>query len=368
MGDVIVQQADPRAAYLSYKDEIDAAMRRVLEGGRYILGPETQAFEREFADYLGVQAGIGVGSGTEALHLALRACGVGYNDEVITVSHTAGATVAAIEQCGACPVLVDIDPMTFTMDIDQLESAITSISRAIVPVHLYGHPARMDSLMAIAKRHGLRVVEDCAQSHGASYKGRRTGAWGDIAAFSFYPTKNLGALGDAGMIVTSDPTLAQQCRLLREYGWRERYVSSSPGINSRLDELQSAILRVKLRHLDADNQKRSYIAGLYSGNLSESTVVLPRTAEGASHVYHQYVVRAGERDALRQFLADCGIQAGIHYPVPVHMQPAYKDRRRNALPVTETIATEILSLPMYPEMSGAQAELVCSSILKFLSH
>lgn len=281
-------------------------------------------------------------NGTDALRLALESAGVRPGDRVATVSHTAVATVAAIELAGAVPVLVDIDPATFTIDVNQLKK-LRNI-RAIVPVHLYGHPANMRAIL----EHGAPVIEDCAQSHGASIDGRKTGTFGAAAAFSFYPTKNLGALGDGGAIATNDSKIAERARLLREYGWRERYVSEIRGVNSRLDALQSAILRVKLRHLDAENARRREIAAEYSSALANSGLKLPADAPG--HVYHQYVIRSTERDALRAKLAAQGIGTLIHYPVPVHLQPAYVHLQRGAMQQTESAAREVLSLPMYPEL------------------
>jgi dTDP-4-amino-4,6-dideoxygalactose transaminase len=360
-----IPQTDPKANYLAHKAEIDAAIAAVLESGRYILGREVEAFEREFAEYLGVAHVVGVGSGTDALHLALRACGVGPGDEVVTVSHTAVATVAAIELAGAIPVLVDIDPATFTIDCTCLEDLLrgprSARVKAIVPVHLYGHPANMPAVIEIASRHGLEVIEDCAQSHGANLRGRKTGTWGRMAAFSFYPTKNLGALGDGGAVVTNDPALAQRTRERREYGWRDRYVSASPGMNSRLDELQAAILRVKLRHLDCDNARRRELADAYGAVLAGSDLVLPQCQTEALHVYHQYVVRSAQRDALRARLRDQGIGTLIHYPVPVHLQPAYRDRIQHGLMArTKDAANEVLSLPMYPELSLEQVKMLGS--------
>ncbi len=363
-----IPQTNPKAGYLARRGEIDAAVARVLDSGWYILGAEVAGFEREFASYIRVGHAVGVGSGTDALQLALRACGVGAGDLVITVSHTAVATVAAIGLCGAGPVFVDIDPTTFTMEPERLEEAIRKSHggrlKAVVPVHLYGLPADMASIGEIARRHGLRVVEDCAQSHGASIDGRKTGTFGDIAAFSFYPTKNLGALGDGGMVTTGDPDLAEHVRRLREYGWRERYVSGEPGLNSRLDELQAAILRVKLRYLDEDNASRRRIAGLYDSLLTGTGLVLPRGRAGAEHVYHQYVIRSRERDALRRHLRERGIGTLVHYPVPVHLQPAYAaspgEGRR--LPHTEKVAGEILSLPIYPELDEESVRRVCAEI------
>jgi dTDP-3-amino-3,4,6-trideoxy-alpha-D-glucose transaminase len=363
----MIPQANPRAQYISHQVEIDRAIARVLEKGRYILGEEAAAFEREFADYLGVQFGVGVGSGTEALHLALRACGVKAGDEVITVAHTAVATVAAIELCGATPVLVDIDPRSFTLDPTKLEAAITPATRAIIPVHLYGQSADLDPILSIARKRRIRVIEDCAQSHGATYRGRRTGAWGDMACFSFYPTKNLGAVGDGGFVATNDPQLAENARLLREYGWRERYVSDIPGWNTRLDELQAAILRVKLRVLDVDNARRRRLAAMYDGWLVPGSVILPVEMPYGQHVYHLYVVRAEQRDVLQTFLKGRGIGCLVHYPVPVHLQPAYRGRLGDvgSLPETERAAREILSLPMFPELTEAEVHQVADTLREF---
>lgn len=359
---------NPHAQYRSHREAIDRAIRRVLESGRYILGEEVSAFEREFADYIGVRNAIGVGSGTEALHLTLAACGVGAGDEVITVAHTAVATVAAIELCGATPVFVDIEPDYFTLNPDQLEDAITSRTKAVIPVHLYGQPADLAAIISVARQHGVRVIEDCAQAHGVVYRDRRVGSWGDIACFSFYPTKNLGAIGDGGAVVTNDPALAEKVRCLREYGWNsERYVSDVGGWNSRLDELQAAILRVKLQFLDEDNERRREIAALYDGLLRGSDLILPQRRAGATHVFHLYVVRSTERDELLERLRDEGIGASIHYPVPVHLQPAYAGRfgEAGSLPNTERIAKEILSLPIYPELSEAEIRKVAEACVSY---
>lgn len=365
-----IPQCDPKANYLAHRAEIDAAVSGVLASGWYILGKEVTAFEAEFARYIGVGAGIGVGSGTDALLLALRACGVGPGDGVITVSHTAVATVAAVEMAGATPILVDIDPVTYTLDAEKLADLLDHYpadfppARAIVPVHLYGHPADLPAIMEIARRHGLHVIEDCAQSHGAGWEGRTTGAWGDMAAFSFYPTKNLGALGDGGIVVTDREDLAERARLLRQYGWRQRYISEIPGINSRLDEMQAAILRVKLRALDAENSRRRQIAAIYDRELAAAGIELPAVRAEVSHVYHQYVVRTPRRDELQQFLRGQGIGTLIHYPQPVHSQPAYRDRlpSHRDLFHSERAAAEVLSLPIYPEMSDADAAAVIDTI------
>lgn len=359
--------ANPRAQYLSNKDAIDAAIGAVLERGRYILGEETAAFEREFAKFLGVDYAIGVGSGTEALHMALAACDVGPGHEVITVAHTAVATVAAIELCGAQPVLVDIEADGFTMDPALLADRITPRTKAIIPVHLYGEPADLRPIVEIARRHGLRVIEDCAQAHGATYRGRRVGTWGDMACFSFYPTKNLGALGDGGAVVSNSGELAKRAQLRREYGWAERYVSSVAGWNSRLDELQAAVLRVKLRRLDADNHARQRLARRYEDRLEAGCVRVPRRLDDRTHVYHLYVVRCDRRDALREFLAGRGVGALIHYPVPIHLQPAYAGRLagRDGLARSEQAATEILSLPLFPELTDAEVDAVADAVLAF---
>ena len=363
----LIPCANPKAQYLAHKQEIDDAVNRVLESGRYILGNEVRAFEEEFAAYLGVNHSVGVGNGTEALHLALMACGIGHGNEVATVSHTAVATVAAIELAGAKPVFVDIDPLTYNMDPEFLKKSITSKTKAVIPVHLYGHPAPMEEILAIARKYSLCVIEDCAQAHGATYRGKRVGSFGDMACFSFYPTKNLGALGDGGAVVTSDLELAEKARLLREYGWAERYVSHTPGWNSRLDEIQAAILRVKLRYLDEDNGARTRLADLYVKGLSETGLVLPRVRERADHVYHLFVVGAPDRDRLLEYLHSQNVGAAVHYPVPVHLQAAYARLEVRPLPETERVARQILSLPMYPEMTEIEVGSVIKAVREFLS-
>ena len=367
-------QTDPKANYMARKAEIDAAILRALESGWYILGKETEAFEHEFARYIGAPHCIGVNSGTDALHLALRACGVGPGDAVVTVSHTAVATVAAIELAGAKPILADIDPETYTLCPKSLETALERYSaaekiKAVIAVHLYGHPAEMPAILKIARRHNLSVIEDCAQSHGATLEGRMTGTWGDVAAFSFYPTKNLGALGDGGAVVTGRPDLAERVRLLREYGWRQRYISDVAGMNSRLDELQSAVLRVKLQYLDADNARRREIARCYNDMLREAPIALPVARPGCRHVYHQYVIRTPHRDHLRDFLKSRGIGALIHYPAAVHQQPAYRSAalaEGGALPATERICREILSLPMHAQLTDEQVLRVGQAIREWV--
>jgi dTDP-4-amino-4,6-dideoxygalactose transaminase len=359
--------SNPRAQYLAHKASIDSAISRVLGEGRYILGKEVETLEAEFASYIGVAHGIGVGSGTEALHLALTACNIGQGDEVITVSHTAVATVAAIEMAGATPVFVDIEPDFYTLDPAKLRAAISSRTKAIIPVHLYGQSAELNSIMEIAKEFGIRIIEDCAQAHGAKYQGQRVGSFGDMACFSFYPTKNLGAIGDGGMVVTNDPALAERANLLRQYGWAERYVSQIAGWNSRLDELQAAILRVKLPHLDADNAARARLAEAYDAALSGLNFMTPKRSPEADHVFHLYVIRSTERDALQSFLKSRDIGALVHYPVPVHLQSAYRGRVRGGddLPETERAAREVLSLPIYPELQQAELEKVINDVRSF---
>ena len=367
-GTEMIQCSNPLLQYLSYKSEIDAAISKVLNGGWYIIGKETRAFEEEFARYIGVSYGVGVGSGTDAIHLALRACGIGYNDEVITVSHTAVATVAAIELAGATPVLVDIEEDYYTIDPRKIEKVITKNTKAVIPVHIYGQPANLDLILEIARKFNLIVIEDCAQAHGAMYKDKKVGSYGDVACFSFYPTKNLGAIGDGGIVVTDNKDLAEKVKLLREYGWAERYVSHVAGFNTRLDEIQAAILRIKLRHLDEDNKKRCRIAEIYEKGLSGISLALPQKRDGVTHVYHLYVVRSGERDSLRTFLQSRDIGALVHYPMPIHLQPAYRGRLKkdNDLNITEKAAREVLSLPMYPELGEEEIMRVVDTIKVFI--
>jgi dTDP-4-amino-4,6-dideoxygalactose transaminase len=371
---VTIPQTDPRAGYRACRAEIEAAIARVLEGGAYILGGAVEAFESAFAEFIGVAHAVGVASGTDAIELALRGCGIGTGDLVFTVSHTAVATVAAIERSGATPVLVDVEPGTYTMAPRELARVLQIPHRgrpaAVLPVHIYGQPAELSAIVEIALAHGLRLIEDCAQSHGALYRGRPTGAFGDVGCFSFYPTKNLGALGDAGMVVTNDPDLAASMRELREYGWRERFVSARPGINSRLDAIQAAILEVRLGFLAADNGRRQAIAEWYDAGLAGLPLTLPARREGASHVFHQYVIRLAERDRLRAHLRAAGIGTGVHYPVPVHEQPAYRGRLAegpSGLGVTERAAPQILSLPIYPQLLKQAVDRIIEEIRAFFA-
>jgi len=356
--------SNPQAQYLAHQAAIDAAMRRVLESGLLIQGPAVKAFERDFAAYIGVSHAVGVANGTDALVVALRALGIGAGDEVITTAHTAVATVAAIELAGATPVFADIEPRYYTLDPAAAERAITPRTKAIVAVHLYGQGADLEAFSALARRRGLRLIEDCAQAHGALHAGRRLGSVGDVGCFSCYPTKNLGALGDGGVLVTNDAELAARCRRLREYGWNDTRDSVEPGLNSRLDELQAAVLGVKLAALDADNGRRQAHAREYDRRLAGGPFTLPEVRAGSSHVYHLYVVRARERERVLGHLREHGIAAGIHYPVPVHLQTAYRGRiaGSSALPETERAAREVLSLPMYPELPASSVEAVCNAL------
>lgn len=368
----VVPQTDPRAGYLSHQAEIAAAVYRVLESGWYVLGKEAESFEQSFCAYLGVRQAIGVGNGTDALELALRACGAGPGDLVFTVSHTAVATVAAIELAGATPVLVDIDPVTYTMDPESLRLALehppAGTPKAVIPVHLYGQMADMPAILELARSRGLTVIEDCAQAHGATLSGRMAGTWGDIAAFSFYPTKNLSAMGDGGMVATNDAALSERVRLLRQYGWRERYISDIPGGNSRLDEIQAAILQVKLPHLDRENESRRTLARTYTALLAGAGLSLPEVRPHADHVFHQYAVCLPRRDELKAHLQQAGIGTLVHYPVPVHLQPAYQGRLPAVVPLpqTELVARQVLSLPIYPQLRDDQCRRVCEEILQFL--
>ncbi|MBX6311395.1 MAG: DegT/DnrJ/EryC1/StrS family aminotransferase [Isosphaeraceae bacterium] len=355
---------DLKAQYQAIRAEIEAAIARVLDSGQYILGEEVAAFEREFAAYSGAVHGVAVNSGTSALHLALLAAGIGSGDEVITTPHTFVATVAAIGYTGARPVFVDIDSHSFTIDPNQIEAAITSRTKAIIPVHLYGQPADMDPILEIARRRGLVVIEDAAQAHGAEYKGRRAGSLGDLGCFSFYPGKNLGAYGEGGAVVTNNPEYARTLRMLRDWGAERKYHHVLKGFNYRMDGLQGAILRVKLRHLEAWTEARRSRAAQYDALLADSCVTTPAALPHNRHVYHVYAVRHPQRDALQRVLADRQIQTGIHYPIPVHLQPAHADLgyRRGDFPHAEQAADEVLSLPMFPELADEQLAYVAEGV------
>ena len=358
--------ADPKAGYLAAATEIDAAIQRVLQSGQYILGPETEAFEKEFATYLGVGGCVGVANGTDALELALRAAGIGPGDKVLTVANTVTATASAIIATGATPVFVDIDPATMLISPSAVEELLTRQRdpriKAIVPVHLYGQAADMPRLMELALAHHLVVIEDCAQAHGATVGGRKAGAWGQLASFSFYPTKNLGAFGDGGAVVGSDPVLLEKLGLLRQYGWRRRYVSDLHGRNSRLDEIQSAILRVRLARLDLENAHRATLAARYLERLRGSSLHLPPTTSSETHVWHQFVVRSPQRDEIKARLEQSGVLCGILYPVPIHRQPAFH-LAGLTLPETERACAEVLCLPIHGGLKIPEVDTVCDLLL-----
>lgn len=349
--------------YDTIAGEIKEALDRVLASGWFILGQELTSFEEEFANYVGTGHAIGLNSGSDALLLAVKALDIGPGDEVLTVSHTYISTVDSIVRNGATPVFVDIDPETFCIDPAQIEDKITERTKAILPVHLYGHPADMTSIMNIAKRHNLFVIEDACQAHGAKYKGERVGSIGDLACFSFYPVKNLGAYGDGGMVVTNDSKLAEKLQMLRNYGQPEKHKHVFIGVNSRLDEMQSAILRVKLKYLDQWNQSRRQIADWYNESLRRSGLVTPVERDYAEHVYHLYVVRCENREAMQEKLARHEVHTQIHYPVPAHKQPAYKDLGFDiSLPATEKTCREILSLPIHPWLNRDDVQTVVNAI------
>ena len=358
---------DLKTQYLGIKEEIQLAINSVLESNQFVLGSEVHSFEEEFSAYCQVGQGIGVNSGTSALHLALLAAGIGPGDEVITVPNTFVATVAAICYTGARPVLVDIDPQSFNIDVSKIENAITDRTKAILPVHLYGQPADMDPIMEIAKKHRLLVIEDAAQAHGAEYRGRRVGSIGDMACFSFYPGKNLGAYGEGGMVVTNNVTYARTLRVLRDWGAEKKYHHDLIGYNYRLEGLQGAVLRVKLRYLEAWTEARRACAGEYRRLLADSKVRVPQEITYARHVYHIFAIRVDDRDSLQAHLLAKGIQTGIHYPIPVHLQKGYAHLgyQKGDFPEAERCAGEILSLPIFPEMTNIQVKEVVDAINAF---
>lgn len=365
-----VPLVDLAAQYRPLQGEILSRIAEVLDGMHLFLGPNVQAFEREYAGFCEVQHAVGVADGTSALQLALRACGAGAGDEVITVSHTFIATPEAVALVGARPVFVDIDPASYTMDVGQIEQAITPRTRAILPVHLYGHPADMDPIMALAARRGLWVIEDACQAHGARYKGRRAGSLGHMAAHSFYYSKNLGAYGEAGMVTTNDDDLANRLRMLRDHGSPQRYQHELIGFNGRLDEIQAAVLRAKLPHLEDWNRGRRANAAHYTELLSQiEDIIPPQTADHAEHVFHLYVARVPRRDALLSHLKEREVGTGIHYPIPCHLQPAFRGLgyQPGDLPVTEKITSEIISLPMYAELTAEQRIYVAEAIRDFVA-
>lgn len=355
---------DLKAQYQTIKHEVLTAFEDVLENMQLFLGPQAQAFEQEFAAYCACRYGVSVSSGTDALVLALRACGIGSGDEVITVANTFIATVEAIALVGATPVFVDIQPDTYLMDWQQLDSALTPRTRAIMPVHLYGQAVDMQPVLNFARQHGLRVIEDASQAHGATYMGQPVGSFGDIGCFSLYYSKNLGAYGEAGICVTNDAALAETLRMLRDHGSHIRYQHEILGVNARLDELQAAVLRVKLRYLDAWNAARQQHADTYTKHLQEYVAAVPVVHPPATHVYYVYVVQVEERDQFRHCLEQEGIATGIHYPIPLHLQPAcaHYGYQRGMLPITEAVTERIVSLPMYPELTTEQIHYIVSTI------
>lgn len=355
---------DLKSQYLSIKEEVDAAIQGVLNSCQFTLGSEVAAFEKEFAAYCQAAEGIGVNTGTSALHLALLAAGIGPGDEVITTPFTFVATVSAIDYTGATPVLVDIDPVSFTIDASAIEAAITEKTKAILPVHLYGQPADMDPILDIARRRGLVVIEDACQAHGAEYKGRRVGSLGDLGCFSFYPGKNLGAYGEGGMVVTDNAEYARTIRMLRDWGAERKYQHVLKGYNFRLEGLQGAVLRVKLRYLEGWTEARRAAAARYDALFAGSGVATPKAMAYARHVYHIYAIRTAHRQAWQDALSALGIQSGIHYPTPVHLLPAFADLgyRRGQFPHAEQAANEVLSLPMFPELTAAHCETVAQAV------
>ena len=357
-----------RQAYVELKSEIDEAVARVLDSGWYILGPEVESFELEFASYCEADQAVGVADGLDALHLGLLAMGVGPGDEVIVPSNTYIATWLAVSQCGAIPVPVEPVEATYNLDPTLIEAAITPQTKVILPVHLYGQPADMDPILAIARKHSLRVLEDGAQAHGARYKGKRIGGHGDAVAWSFYPGKNLGALGDGGAVTTNDPELSDRIRVLRNYGSRVKYVNEVQGYNSRLDPIQAAVLRVKLKHLDEWNARRAALAAHYLKGLADSGLVLPHVPDWAESAWHLFVVRHPQRDALQQRLTEAGVGSLIHYPIPPHKQQAYAEAGFDvdAFPLASRMATEVLSLPIGPQQTVEQTDAVIAAVRRAL--
>jgi len=357
---------DLKAQHRLIEAELNEGVARVFRNAAFVQGVEVKTFEDDFANYLGAGHCVAVNSGTAALHLTLLALGVGPGDEVISVAHTFIATSEAISAVGAKPVFVDVDPVTYTMDPARVEAAITSRTKAILPVHLYGNPAEMDALLAIGRRHNIPVVEDACQAHGATYKGRRAGTLGEAGCFSFYPSKNLGSCGEGGAIVTNNAHIAKQARMLRDHGSLRKYEHAFPGYNFRMEGIQGAVLAVKLKHLDKWNDQRRLLARKYDERLAGTAFVLPTERSEARHVYHLYVIQAEDRDALREYLGQHGIESGLHYPLPLHLQPAYKSLGYKAgdFPVTESVTKNIVSLPMYPELSPEAVDYVAGVLLE----
>lgn len=357
---------DLKKQYRNLEKQLSKAIKQTLHSGCYILGEEVRLFEQEFSKWCNCSFGVGVASGTEALYIALLVCGVKSGDEVITVANAGVPTVCAIAMTGAIPIFVDINERSYTIDVSKIEKLLTKKTEAILPVHLYGQCADMDPIVQIAKKYNLKVIEDACQAHGALYRGSKAGSLGDVSCFSFYPTKNLGAYGDAGMIVTSDPELAKKAKMLREYGQSQRYVHIMRGINSRLDEIQASMLRVKLRNIDTWNKRRNEIAGIYNRNIKNKYVIKPLRMEYNYHIYHLYVIASIYRDKLRSYLSEAGIQALIHYPTPVYLQEGYSlYRPRSNCHITEVSTKKVLSLPLYPELKDEDIYYIAETVNKF---
>lgn len=363
----LIPVSNPKARFIKKKKKFLSVTEAIIKNGIYILGSEVSAFEAEFAKYIGVNYCVSVANGTDAIAIGLRGLGVQPGDEVITVSHSAVATVAAIEMIGAVPVFVDIEKDSRCMDPLKIEDLLSSKTKAIVPVHIYGHPARINEIVSLAHSHNIKVLEDCAQAHGAMINGKKVGSFGDAAAFSFYPTKNLGAVGDGGAIVTNSEKVFNSVHALRQYGWYKRYISDIPGVNSRLDELQAAFLRIQLKMLDNDNKRRIKIAQKYNAALSKTKLKAPQKIDNCYHVYHLYVIESENRDELAKFLNGNGIGTALHYPLPIHLQPAYLGRIRGSekLIQTEQLYKKILSIPMFPELKDTQVKKITSTLLKW---
>lgn len=365
----MIPLVDLTAQYHSIKEEIDAAVLSTLESGHFILGPQVTKFEESVASYLDIQQAVGLASGTDALVIALRALNIGEGDEVIIPAYTFFATAGTVMSVGARPVFVDVDPQTYQMDMSEIEAAVTSKTKAIIPVHLYGHPAEMNPILEIARKHNLKVIEDNAQGFGAEYLGKKTGSFGDIGCLSFFPTKNLGAYGDGGMVVTDDPALAERMQMLRTHGWKKKYYSEEVGYNSRLDALQAAILQAKLPYVDSWNDTRRELSKRYNEHLAPLGIAMPVEREWAKHVYHLYIIRLNKRDELQAFLKQKGIASEIYYPLPPHLaDPCRKlGNKQGDFPHAEEAAKETLALPLYPELSLAQQDEVIAAVKEFVS-
>jgi len=365
----MISLVDLTAQYHSIKKEIDTAVLSTLESGHFILGPQVVKFEESIAAYLGVDHAIGLASGTDALVIALRALNIGDGDEVIIPAYTFFATAGTVMSVGAKPVIVDVDPQSYQIDVSKIEAAITPKTKAIIPVHLYGHPAEMNPILEISRKHGLKVIEDNAQGFGAEYLGKKTGSFGDIGCLSFFPTKNLGAYGDGGAVVTNDPALAEQMRMLRAHGWKKKYYSEMVGYNSRLDAMQAAILQAKFPYLDGWNEKRRELSKRYTEHLAPLGIVTPVEREWAKHVYHLYIIRTSKRDALQAFLKEKGIASEVYYPLPPHLSvPCRKyGYKEGDFSHAEKAAKETLALPLYPEMSLAQQDEVIAAVKEFIN-